>query len=166
LRLIPPDFKDGHDPLPHWKEPTALGFTQQDLAEKYPLILTAGKVIEYCHAQHRALPSLRKRVPQPFLEVNPLKAEELGCKDGDWVILETPYASITAVQARLTEGIGYDVVCTQNGWWQACPVLNLPGHDPYTVKGANLNLLYVTEEKDPISGSLPLKGHPCNVRKE
>ena len=158
-------FKDhGYEPLPVWQEPVTFRFAQTNLAEKYPLIITSAKVIEYSHSQHRALPALRKRVPHPFLEINPLTARELGANEGDWLIVETPYGSIT-LQAKLTEGIPPNVVCTQNGWWQACPELNLPGYDPYSSEGANLNLLHRTEEMDPISGSLPLKGHPCNVRK-
>lgn len=165
VEIYSPLFKEhGHDPLPTWEDPMTLRFWQEDVAEKYPLILIGGKVVEYSHSQHRALPSLRKRVPHPFLEINPQKAGEIGCQEGDWVLLETPYGSIT-LQARLSEAVLPDVVFTQNGWWQPCPELNLPGYDPYSSKGANVNLLYSTEEMDPISGSLPLKGHPCNVRK-
>jgi len=158
-------FKEhGYDPLPVWKEPVTLRYARSDQAEKYPLILTSGKIVEYCHAQHRSIPSLRKRVPHPYLEINDSKAGELGINDEDWLIVETPDGSIT-LQAKLTDGIAPNVVCTQNGWWQACPELNLPGYDPFSSKGANLNLIYSTGEIDPISGSLPLKGYPCNVRK-
>jgi anaerobic selenocysteine-containing dehydrogenase len=161
VELYSQTFKDhGYDPLPTWQEPLPSRLTKD-----YPLILTGGKVIQFCHSQHRALPSLRKAVPHPFLEINPKNARELGSKDGDWVILETPHGSIT-LQAKLTEGIPYNVVCTQNGWWQGCPELNLPGYDPYSKDGANVNLLHITEEKDPISGSLPLKGYPCRIRKK
>jgi anaerobic selenocysteine-containing dehydrogenase len=150
-------FKDhGYDPLPTWKERA----TNDD----YPLILTEAKVTQFCHSQHRALPSLRKAVPHPFLEINPLKAEELDCNNGDWVLLETPHGSIT-LQAKLTDSVAYNVVCTQNGWWQGCPELGLPGYDPYSSEGANANRLFTAEEKDPISGSLPLKSYPCNVKK-
>jgi anaerobic selenocysteine-containing dehydrogenase len=154
----------GYDPLPTWQEPPASRLAHTHLADEYPLILTQEKVIEYCHSQHRALPSLRKRFPQPLLEINPQKARELGCNDGDRVLLETPHGSIT-LQAKLTEGIPYNVVCTQNGWWQGCPELDLPGHDPLSTEGANVSLLYLSDEKDPVSGSLPIKGYPCNVRK-
>ena len=139
-------FKDhGYDPLPTWKRPSTFRFARKGSGAKYPLILINGKVIQYCNSQHRALPSLRKQVPHPFLEINPSKAKELGCKDGDWVILETPHGSIT-VQAKLTEGIDYNVVCTQNGWWQGCPELGLLGYDPYSPSGANVNLLYSDEK--------------------
>ncbi len=158
-------FQDhGYDPLPTWKEPPASRLARTHLADEYPLILTQEKVIEYCHSQHRALPSLRKRVPHPLLEINSKKARELGCSDGDRVVLETPHGSIT-LQAKLTEGIPYNVVCTQNGWWQGCPELDLPGYDPFSTEGANVSLLYLSDEKDPVSGSLPIKGYPCNVRK-
>ena len=80
-------------------------------------------------------------------------------------VLDTVAENIKAMRARLTEGIAYDIVCTQNGWWQACHALGLPGYDPYSSEGANVNLLYQTDKIDPVSGSLPIKGYPCNVRK-
>ena len=158
-------FKEyGYDPLPTWKKPLHLRSALAKQLKQYPLILTSSKVVEYCHAQHRALPSLRKRVPYPFLEINTLKASELGLKNGDWLLLATAHGSIT-LQAKLTDGIPYNVVCTQNGWWQACPELNLPGYDPYASEGANQSLLYVPEEIDPISGSFAIKGYPCSVER-
>jgi anaerobic selenocysteine-containing dehydrogenase len=154
--------KYGYDPLPTWSEPSI--FTKPGVKERYPLIFMNVKIKEYCQSQHRSLPSLRKKVPHPFLEINPRKASELDIKDGEYVIVETPYGSIT-LQARLTDEILYDVVCTQNGWWQSCPELNLPGYDPYSSEGANVAFLFSPENRDPISGALLLKGHPCNVRK-
>ena len=158
-----PFKREGHDPLPTWKEPISYCFPQ-DISKKYPLLLINSKVVEYSHSQHRALPALRKRVPDPFLEINAEKAKDLDLLDGDWVIVETPFGSVT-LRARSTEAIAYDIVCTQNGWWQACHELDLPGYDPYSSEGANVNLLYQTDKIDPISGSLPIKGYPCNVRK-
>ncbi|UCE34963.1 MAG: molybdopterin-dependent oxidoreductase, partial [Deltaproteobacteria bacterium] len=158
-----PFKREGHDPLPTWKEPISSCFPQ-GISKKHQLLLINSKVVEYCHSQHRALPALRKRVPDPYLEINPEKAEDLDLRNGDWVIVETPFGAVT-LRARLTEGIAYDIVCTQNGWWQACHALGLPGYDPYSSGGANVNLLYQTDKIDPISGSLPIKGYPCNVRK-
>jgi anaerobic selenocysteine-containing dehydrogenase len=158
-------FKErGHAPLPDWKEPLAVCFPGENIREKYPLLLINGKVVEYSHSQHRAIPSLRKRVPYPFLEINPKRARALGVQDGHAVLLETAHGSIT-LTAKITGDISPDVVCTQNGWWQACEALDLPGYDPYSSKGANVNLLYETKNIDPISGSLPIKGYPCRVKK-
>jgi anaerobic selenocysteine-containing dehydrogenase len=158
-------FKDhGYDPLPVWRDPIAACFQEKDALERFPLRLINSKVVEYSHSQHRALPSLRKRIPQPFLEINPKMADKLGIRDGDRAILETPYGRIS-LPAKVTESIAYDVVCTQNGWWQECKSLKLTGYDPYSAEGANVNMLYRTDYKDPISGSLLIKGHPCNVLK-
>ena len=159
-------FKDhGYNPLPVWEEPISSRFTRTDSAAQYPLTLINAKTAYYCHGQHRALPSLRKVVPYPCVEINPVKAKEIPCQDGDWVILETPYGKIR-VQAKLSEGMPSDIVCAQHGWWQGCPELNLPAYNPYSPQGANVNLLYPADEEDPISGALPIKGFPCNIRKE
>ena len=154
----------GHDPLPSWKEPLSACFPGENIRDKYPLLVINSKVVEYSHSQHRSIPSLRKRVPHPYLEINPKRAQTLGVQDGHAVLLETPHGSIT-LTARITDDISPDVVCTQNGWWQACEALDLPGYDPYSSKGANVNLLYETQNIDPISGSLPIKGYPCRVKK-
>jgi len=154
-------LENGYEPLPTWEEPPIFG--KQGVAEKYPLILTSTKVSEYCHSQQRAIPMLRKRVPHPFLEINTQKAAELGIKNGDWLSVETPYGGNT-LQAKLTESIADNVVSTQNGWWQSCPELNLPGYDPFSPEGANSNLLCSTEDVDHISGCFLIKGIPCNVR--
>jgi len=159
-----PFKQQGYSPLPTWRDPIAACFPEGDITKTYPLRVINAKVVEYSHSQHRSIPSLRKRVPHPYLEINPERARTLGIQEGDSVLLETPHGSIT-LTARLTEDIAPDVVCTQNGWWQGCDALELPGYDPYSSKGANVNLLYDTKIIDPISGSLPIKGYPCNVRK-
>jgi anaerobic selenocysteine-containing dehydrogenase len=158
-------FKEhGHDPLAVWKEPPTFHFARTDLASKYPLILINVKLLQYSHGQHRAIPSLRKAVPYPFVEINITKASELGIEPGERVILESPHGNIT-LRAEPTDVVPYNVVSTQHGWWQECQDLDLPGFDPYSKDGANVNLLHGTEEIDVISGSLPLKGYPCNIRK-
>lgn len=165
IEIYSQTFNDhGYNPLPAWEGPITGHLAKGDSEERYPLILTNAKILQYCHSQHRALPSLRKVVPYPFLEINPVKAREIACDNGEYLILETAYGSIT-VRAKVTNSVAYNVVCAQHGWWQGCPELNLPGLDPYSSEGANVNLLYQTKEIDPISGSVPIKGCRCNVRK-
>ncbi len=158
-------FKDhGYDPLPVYREPALSPVSRPDIAQRYPLILTCSKVLHFCHGQHRSIPLLRKAIPYPFLEIHPQRAEKLDIKDGEWVRLETPYG-IIKLKAKLTEKVACDVVCTQEGWWQGCSELNLPGFDPYSPEGANLNLVYGADSLDPISGSVPYKAYLCNVKK-
>lgn len=165
LEIFSQLFKDyGYDPLPVYQEPTLSPVSRRDLTRDYPLILTASKLIYYSNGQHRAVPSLRKAAPYPFVEINHEKAQELNIKDGEWVRLETPDGGIK-LMAKLTDKVAPDVVCIQHGWWQSCPELNLPGYDPYSAEGANANLLYSTKYIDAISGSVPYKAYLCRLRK-
>ncbi len=154
----------GYDPVPLYKEPLMSPVSRPELAKKYPLVLTNSKLLVYCHGQHRGLPLLRKMVPDPFLEINTMKAQELGVREGEWVILETPQGSIR-LKAKLREGIAPGVVCTQHGWWQGCTALGLPAYDPFSETGANVNMVVSNELHDPITGCVPHKSYLCNVRK-
>ena len=158
-------FKDhGYDPLPAYREPRISPVSKQEWAGRYPLILTCSKLLHFCHGQHRAVPSLRKAVPHPFVEINPVKARELNIENNEWVRVETPLGKIK-VKAKLTDGIDTGVVCIQHGWWQSCPELGLQGYDPYSSDGANANILFGTDCIDEISGSVPYKAYLCNVAK-
>jgi anaerobic selenocysteine-containing dehydrogenase len=88
---------NGYDPLPNYREPLMSPFSQPELAQKYPLILTNAKLQAFCHGQHRGMPTLRKIVPHPYVEIHPKKAEEMGIKEGEWVILETPSGAIQVI---------------------------------------------------------------------
>jgi anaerobic selenocysteine-containing dehydrogenase len=154
----------GYSPLPVYEEPLVSPRSKPEMAQKYPFILTNAKILAYCHGQHRALPLLRKMVPDPYVEINAGQAQELGITEGEWVIMETPQGSIR-LQAKLKEGISPGVVCTQHGWWQGCAALGLPAYDPFSETGANVNLLVSNELRDPITGCVPHKSYLCNIRK-
>ncbi len=155
----------GQAPIAEWKNPYDIFRKAGIETSQYPFILINSKLRGYCQSQHRAIPSLRKQNPHPFLEINKKKAQTMGIVPGEPIILETLYGKIT-LEARLSDGIAPDVVCTQHGWWQACPELGLPGHDIYSSKGPNVNLLYKNDFVDPISGSVHMRGFPCNIRKQ
>ena len=157
-------LEKGYDPLPRYREPSMSPYSQPDLFEKYPFILTNFKLLVYCHGQHRGLPMLRKMVPDPFVEVNIGQAQKLGITDGEWVSLETPQGSIR-LKAKLKEGILAGVVCTQHGWWQGCTELGLPAYDPFGATGANVNMLVPNKIHDTITGCVPHKSYLCNIRK-
>jgi len=154
----------GYEPLPVYKESMARRTLDEETSAKYSFTLTNFKFLEYCHGWGRCLPSLRQRVPEPFVEIHPAKATELGIKDGELVAIETSNATIK-VKAKLTNVVSPSVVCMQHGWWQECEELGLPPYDPYSRDGANVNLLYSAKVSDPVSGSFPMKGYPCIIRK-
>jgi anaerobic selenocysteine-containing dehydrogenase len=80
------------------------------------------------------------------------------------VLLETPVGAVT-VKAKLSASLHPQVVATQYGWWQECQQLAAPGYDPFSVEGANANLLIPDDVTDPISGSVPHRSQRCRVRK-
>jgi len=154
----------GYRPLPEHEEPLIGPLSRPDLAERYPLILTCAKSTQFCESQHRGLPSLRRRVPDPEVELHPAAAAERGIRAGDWVAVETAEGQVRA-RARLNESLDPRVVCGQHGWWQACPEIGAPGYDPFGPDGANLNLIIGNAAIDPISGSVPHRAYLCQVRR-
>ena len=131
-------------------------------SEVYPLRLTSAKVPYFCHSQHHALPSLRRRVPEPLVELHPDLAREKGIVETDWVIIQTRVGSMRA-RAKITEGVAADAVCAQYGWWEPCPDLGLPG---YELTEANYNAVIDDESYDQASGSNAMHGCPCSIRRE
>lgn len=157
-------LEHGYPPLPDYDEPLVGPLSRPDLAERFPLVLTCAKHTLFCETQHRALPSLRRHAPDPEVELHPSAAAARDIGAGDWVRIETPRGSVRA-RARLNDTLAPNVVCGQHGWWQACADLNLPGYDPFSADGANLNLIIGNDAIDPVSGSVPHRAYLCQVRR-
>jgi anaerobic selenocysteine-containing dehydrogenase len=153
----------GQAPLPEYVEPAA-GRVSPDLAERFPLRLTTAKVVQFCHSQHRSLARLRRHSPDPEIELHPAAAEARGIKGDDWVLVETPRASMRA-RARLNPSLAPDVVCSQFGWWQPCGPLGLGGYPADGPASANYNNLIDPDAADPISGTVALRSYLCQVRR-
>jgi anaerobic selenocysteine-containing dehydrogenase len=154
----------GYPPLPEYVEPAVGPVAQPDLAAHYPLILTCAKLPQFCHSQHRALPSLRRLVPDPEVELHPTTAAERGIQPGDWVVIATPHGRMQA-RARFRPHLDPRVVYAQHGWWQACTALGLPSYDPHSAEGANYNGLISHEVMDPVSGAAPHRSYLCQISK-
>jgi len=155
-------LEHGYPPLPEYLEPAVSPVSQPSLAERYPLVLTCAKLPQFCHSQHRALPSLRRRVPDPEIDMHPSTAAERGIRPGDWVTVETPDGSMRA-RARLNESLHPSVASGQHGWWQACPEIGAEGYDALSPEGANYNLAISDAAVDPISGTSPLRSYLCQI---
>jgi anaerobic selenocysteine-containing dehydrogenase len=106
---------------------------------------------------------LRKRNPDPTIELHPDSAAARGIVSGDWVKIETPEGSIR-MRAKLNANLDPRVVVGEHGWWQACEALGSPQYDPFSSNGSNLNLLIGTAVLDPISGTAPHKSYLCEVQ--
>jgi len=139
----------GYAPLPTFSEPVESPLSTPDLAREYPLILTSGpRMSFFSHSQHRNVPVLRQRMPEPLLEINPEAASNLGIADGDMVTVESLRGKIE-LKAKLTEDVDPRVVSIMHGWSEA-----------------NANLLTDDVGRDPVSGYPSFKALLCRVAKK
>ncbi|GAB0106796.1 molybdopterin-dependent oxidoreductase [Nocardia sp. JMUB6875] len=146
----------GYSPVPEYAAPLAP-------EPAFPLVLTCAKNGYFCHSQHRQINSLRRRSPDPRLDLSPEAAAERGITDGQWVVLSTRLGS-ARLRARIDPTLHPGVVVSEYGWWQSNTDLGLPGADPLDKVGSNYNLLIDDENIDPLSGSVPLRSFTCEVR--
>ncbi len=127
---------------------------------EYPLILTSAKDRYYLHSSYRWVERLRKRSPEPVIEIHPETAERHGIREGDEVVIETRQGRITQT-AHLTDTIRPDIVSAAYGWW-------LPEGRPeaqYEWEKSNYNILTSTEKLGRAFGTPNLKGLRCRIRK-
>ena len=154
----------GEPPLPEYRAPLQMAGNDSDREGGFPLILTTTKSPLYCHSQFRNLARLRRLVPEPVVELSPKTAAARGIGRGDWIAIITPHGRVRA-RVRLMANLADGVVAAQHGWWQECQELGLPGYDPLSEDGANINLVISSEQIDPVSGAAPLRASRCNIER-
>jgi formate dehydrogenase major subunit len=116
-----------------WRMPTLYKSVQQKnvenkLHEKFPLIMTSGRLVEYEGGgeETRANPWLAELQQENFVEINPKAASERGLRDGEYVIVSTPTGARLKVKAMVTPRVGPDTVFIPfhfSGWWQGKDML-------------------------------------------
>ncbi|MDY7035365.1 MAG: molybdopterin-dependent oxidoreductase [Thermodesulfobacteriota bacterium] len=140
--------KYGYNPLPSYREPVESPVSQPDLARKYPLtLMTGGRSLYFTHGQFRNIPSLREKVHEPLLEINPNDAEKFGIANGDEVMVETLRGEVK-IKANVTKDIMPGVVHMMHGWEES-----------------NANILTNDDALDPISSYTEFRVNLCRVKK-
>jgi anaerobic selenocysteine-containing dehydrogenase len=140
--------KLGHSGLPEYREPFWSPRSTPDVARDFPLVLTSGaRSVAYTHSQGRQLPTLRRRDPEPRVQMNPVDAATRRIREGDPVRLSSPLGSVT-MKARVTDTLPPGVVSAPHGWAEA-----------------DVNLLIPDEGLDPISGFPPFRSSLCQVER-
>ncbi len=163
VELYSTRFKEhGYDPLPVYHEPPESPVSTPELLPEYPLILiTGGRYIACFNTEGRQISSLRKRLPDPFIDIHPDTAEEMSIKEGDWVWLETPQVRGEKVKfkARLTDEVHPKVVHAPHGWW--FPEKPGPEHGCFE---SNVNVVLTGDPpREPIAGSVRTRGTLCRI---
>ena len=116
-----------------WRLPTLYKSVQQKnvqdkVAEKFPLILTSGRLVEYEGGgeETRSNPWLAELRQECFVEINPKDANDRGVKDGEYVWVKTPTGAQIKVKAVHTERVGPGTTFIPyhfSGWWQGKDML-------------------------------------------
>jgi formate dehydrogenase major subunit len=116
-----------------WRLPTLYKTIQQKniedkVPEKFPLILTSGRLTEYEGGgeETRSNPWLAELQQEAFVEINPKAAADRGVRNGDRVWLMSPTGARLNVQALVTERVGPDTVWMPfhfSGRWQGADML-------------------------------------------
>ena len=137
----------GFDALPTYREPVESPLSTPELAAEFPLILNTGsRVPMFTHSKLRELPSLRRLMPHPVVNLNPADAAVHGIAEDDEVTLETAHGRIR-LRAHLSRDVLPGVIDVSHGW-----------------ADANINEI-VPRHLDPVSGFVAFKEGLCRVRK-
>src|SRR5258705_8869021 len=123
-----------------WRLPTKFKSEQQkaiaDKAhEKFPLILTSGRLVEYEGGgeETRSNPWLAELQQNNFVEIHPKAAADRGTRNDEYVWVTSPSGAKLKVKAQVTERVGPDTCFIPfhfSGWWQGQDML------PYYPEGA------------------------------
>jgi len=157
--------KLGYDPLPYYQEPSETPLSQPELAKEYPFVLiTGGRHRPFFHSEFRQIDSLRRRHPDPLVQIHPETAKRIGIADGEWVWIETPRGRVRQ-RCQYFDGMDSGIVHAQHGWWFP----ELPGEEPWLhgVWESNINVCTADdpERLNTKLGSWPLRTFLCKVYK-
>ena len=151
----------GYDPLPYYEEPPESPMSTPELAKTFPYVLTTGaRIPVFYHSEYRQLPTLRRGVQEPRVEMHPATAEKHGIKRGDWVAISSPRGSIRQ-RAVLSPDIHPNVIHCEHGWW--FPERKGPDHGMWE---SNANVLTnQSPPYDPAMGTYQLRGLLCRIER-
>jgi anaerobic selenocysteine-containing dehydrogenase len=114
------------DPLPFYTEPPQSAASTPDLFKKYPLVMITGARSQlYFHSEHRMIPWLREKMPDPTVEIHPDTAKKFDIYDGEWIYLENDMGQVKR-KAAITLKVKPHHVHTMHGWW----LPELDGREP------------------------------------
>lgn len=107
----------GLDPLPYFDEPPQSPERTPELYEKYPLIMITGARSHlFFHSEHRMIPWLREKNPDPYVEVHPDTAKLYNVVDGEWIYLENDMGRVKR-KVRYSLRVHPEMIHTLHGWW-------------------------------------------------
>jgi anaerobic selenocysteine-containing dehydrogenase len=152
----------GLDPLPYHEEPIESPMSTPDIYAEYPLILITGRrVATLYHSEHRQIPWLRQFEKEPYVEIHPDTAREIGILDGEWIWIEGVRGKVKR-KARLTPVVHPKTVMAPHGWWY--PEKEGAAPHLYGIWDINVNqLIPMGHQGKSGFGGAPLKTMLCKI---
>ena len=158
-----------------WRMPTLYKSLQNKnveakLYEKFPIILTSGRLVEYEGGgeETRSNPWLAELQQENFVEINPKAAEARGIRNGEYVIVSTPTGARLKVKAMVTMRVGEDTAFIPfhfSGWWQGKDMIDsYPEGAHPIVRGEAVNT-GTTYGYDSVTMMQETKTTICNIEK-
>ena len=116
-----------------WRLPTLYKTLQEanvknGIAEKFPLILTSGRLVEYEGGgeETRSNPWLAELQQENFIEISPKDANDRGVKNGEYVWVKSPTGAQIKVKAMVTDRVAPGTTFIPfhfSGWWMGKDML-------------------------------------------
>ena len=162
VELYSKNFEDfGLDPLPYHEEPIESPISTPEIYEKYPLILITGRrVPTLYHSEHRQIPWMRQFEKDPYVEIHPDTAEQIGVQEGEWVWIEGVRGRVKR-KLIVTPVVHPKTAMAPHGWWYP----EKEGEDHlYGVWDINVNqLIPMGCQGTSGFGGAPLKTMLCKI---
>jgi formate dehydrogenase major subunit len=163
------------DQKTRWRLPILYKSLQQKnvddkVHEKYPLIMTSGRLVEYEGGgeETRSNPWLAELQQEMFVELNPATATARGIRNGERVWVSSPTGARINVQALVTERVSPDTVFLPfhfSGHWQGVDMKPYyPDGAMPVVRGEAVNTA-TTYGYDIVTMMQETKSTVCNVEK-
>ena len=168
-------YPNHDDKKAFWRLPTLYKTVQQKnvtdkVAEKFPLVLTSGRLVEYEGGgdETRSNPWLAELQQENFVEINTKDAQARSIKYWDYVWVKTPPGAQLKVRALVTDRVGPGTSFIPfhfGGWWQGKDLLDkYPDGAAPIVRGEAVNTA-TTYGYDAVTMMQETKTTLCNIEK-
>lgn len=154
-------LRTGQPPLATFVEPAGSPYSEA-ADPRFPMVLSTAKSGWFVHSSHRHIASLRRKAPAPQVLLATAYAQQQGIADGQWVRVETARGHVF-LQAKLDAALHERVAIADFGAWQGCEPLGFDATHGIALGSANINAILSDADRDPTSGSIPLRAVPCTV---
>ncbi len=158
-----------------WRLPTLYKSVQEanvkeKIAERFPLILTSGRLVEYEGGgeETRSNRWLAELQQECFVEINPVDANNRGVRHGEFVWVKTATGAQLKVKAQVTDRVGKGTTFIPfhfSGWWMGRDMLEFyPEGAAPIIRGEAVNTA-TTYGYDSVTMMQETKTTLCQVEK-